>query len=203
MTNLLEYRVSEAHFGPGKIQARDIIIHRNNPYWSYARHIPCVDWQPNQARLTVYNRLLDNLKRARGGVIDLSPLVDDQRVSGTVFGDNPLQAMYDLIEQVADVFPEFTFYGKWGGGQLDRLGKGFAFYINDKEAARHTIEVLSLVAEDIGILIAPEHRYGIKFLEEFVEIDDSLQSRLKTGKAKFRDFLKELKNYPHFNQQIF
>ena len=62
------------------------------------------------------DRLLENIIRTKANEkVDLSPLMDDQRASGFVYGENPLNNMLEIILKLSVDYADFQFYGKWGG----------------------------------------------------------------------------------------
>lgn len=200
----LEYRISHAHVGRGRIEAPDLVIHTHNPYWSYARHLP-TDWDFSKARRrkSVASRLLDNLDRLEEDKeMDLSPLRDDQRVSGVVYGTNPLQSMFDLIRIHAHEFPEREFYAVWGGGRYEMPGKGFAIYVDNEKDANESMQALIAVAKAMQIPIEAFHRYGPVIFLDYVTIDGRLRSQVKDAKG-FRKVLEDIREIPHFFHELF
>ena len=198
----LEYRISDAHVGRGKIEAPDLVIHTHNPYWSYASHLP-PDWDiPKINRRTrVASDLLTNLENTPDGQeMDLSPLRNDQRASGIVYGQNPLQNMYNLIREYAQRFPEHEFFGKWGQPRID--GKRFVFYAEDENDANLTVQRLNEIARKMGIPISASHQYGLKRYQDFVDINQRLRSTVR-DKERFKQLLKELEGLPHFFHELF
>jgi hypothetical protein len=134
--------------------------------------------------------------------MDLSPLEDDQRASGIVFGSDPIQHMYNLIAEYARRNPDHEFFGKWGGYQPEKPGKRFVFYVENKEDAKRMINGLYIVAADTGVPIQVEHQYGITQYQDFVDINQSLRSRVK-NRQEFDRLLEELEGFPHFFHEFF
>lgn len=200
----LEYRIAETHIGEGLIGAQGVAVHAINPCWSYARHL-LGDWDLSNIlkRTIAANQLLANLeKTADGTEMDLSPLRNDQRASGFVYGQNPLQNMYDLIREYANRFPECEFFGKWGGYEPHNSGKRFVFYIEDADEAKVIAGGLREIASQMGIPISAGHQYGIVQYQEFVDINDSLRSPVRNREG-FKQLLEGLDGYPHFFHELF
>jgi hypothetical protein len=198
----LEYRISYAH--TKMIVQGDSPVHKHNQYWSCARHLP-PDWDLRkiEKRRSVVTRLLDNLRETkRGRKMDVSPLLDDQRASGVIYGRNPLQSMFDLVGRIAERYPSEQFHIKWGGGQYGRPGKGFAFYVDDADDAQHMIALSQEVAEELGVAIDAYHRHGIEQYEKFVTVDAHLRSKVNERRA-FEALLLRLEDYPHFFHELF
>ena len=200
----LEYRISYAHVGRDKIEAPDLVVHTHDPYWSYARHLPR-DWDFSKARRrkAVPARLLEGLDQLRDDQkLDLSALRGDQRVSGEIFGENPLQHMFDLIMAHVHEFPEREFYAKWGGGHFELPGKGFAIYVNDEKDAQESLKALVAVALAMRIPIKAFHRYGLVDYQNYVTIDEKLRSTV-SDIAGFRELLQQINTLPHFFHELF
>jgi hypothetical protein len=110
--------------------------------------------------------------------------------------------MYDLIVELAKRNPSYPFFGKWGGGQYDLPGKGFAFYAEDKEDALFMVAQLSTIASEMGVRIEPVHQLGIFEYQQFITFDGSLMSQVREPE-RFKMRLKSLKNYPHYFHELF
>ncbi|MFH1133389.1 MAG: hypothetical protein V1735_02785 [Nanoarchaeota archaeon] len=205
MTDIrLEYRIAKTHLGKGLIESPNVVVHVHDPYWSYARHLPAEwDFLKSERRTSVAPRLLDNLERmGKTQEMDVGPLRDDQRVSGIVYGNNPLQNMFELIRRYAQRFPDHEFYGKWGGGHHELEGKGFALYVEDEQDARRVLQRLSVLAHEMKIPIAASHQYGILGYQDFVTIDERLRSDVRDVEG-FKELLESLSDYPHFFHELF
>jgi hypothetical protein len=200
----LEYRIAKTHIGNGLIETPGIVVQAPNPYWSYARHLP-EDWDLSKRdkRTGATSELLQNLNSiSEGSEMDLNPLKNDQRASGIVFGNNPMQNMYDIIEAYARKFPEHEFFGKWGGYQPEKPGKRFVFYVEDKEDAEFMVQRLYAVTSELMITITANHQYGITQIQDFVDINERLRSPVK-NKARFKQLLQRLEGFPHFFHEFF
>ena len=200
----LEYRIAESHVGEGMIESPDIVIHTHDPYGSYARHLPD-DWDLSKIdkRTQVVSRLSQNLENTvEGQEMDLNPLKDDQRVSGFIYGTNPMQSMFDLISEYAKRYPEQPFFGKWGGNQPQKTGKRFVFYVEDEKDAYITLQRIKEVATDMNIPLDVRHQYGLTTYQDFVTIDERFRSKVKDSE-RFKQVLKELKGFPHFFHELF
>jgi hypothetical protein len=200
----LEYRIAKSHIGKGLIETPDLVVHTHNQYWSYARHLPTYwDFSNNERRKSVASKLLDNLESLNPDQeMDLSPLRDDQRVSGIVYGNNPLQNMFNLIQLYSQRYPDQEFHSKWGGGRFETEGKGFAVYVDDDQHAQLTLQRLTTLAQEMEIPIEAFHRYGIVGYQDFVTIDKNLRSRVKDIDG-FRGCLESIRDYPHFFHELF
>lgn len=98
----LEYKISIEHIGEGKI-APGFPIQYENPYWSYATNRGAGVLKKS-ARTRVASRLwlLDNLRATPDGQeMDITPLLDDQRAAGFIFGDNPLRNMVTILQELS------------------------------------------------------------------------------------------------------
>lgn len=200
----LEYRIAKTHIGKGLIETPDVAVHVHNPYWSYARHLPDNwDFSKNERRKSVASRLLDNLEHlGQCQEMDLSPLRDDQRVSGIIYGNNPLQNMFNLVQVYAQRFPDHEFHVKWGGVHYEMKGKGFAMYVDGEQDARLTLQRLTALATEMKIPIGAFHRYGILGYQDFITIDKKLRSKVRNVEG-FRDLLESIRDYPHFFHELF
>jgi len=138
--------------------------------------------------------LLRNLDAiGEGGEMDLSPLRNDQRVSGKIYGDNPLQSMFDLVRAYAYRYEEQSFRIKWGGGRVEMEGKGFVMYVEDVPLS---LQRLRSLAADRGVPIEANHKFGIRDYGRFVQVDERLRSEVNDPEG-FREFLKGLEWYSH------
>ncbi|MBI4439546.1 hypothetical protein HY638_01080 [Candidatus Woesearchaeota archaeon] len=200
----LEYRIAKTHVGKGLIETPDVVVQVANPHWSYARHLPA-DWDLSKIdrRTHVTSDLLTNLENApEGPEMDLSPLRNDQRASGIVYGSNPIQNMYNLIGEYAQRFPEHEFFGKWGGYQPYKEGKRFVFYVEDENDANLMVQRLNEVSKTMRIPISANHQYGLTQYQDFVEINERLRSTVR-NKEGFKQLLGELEGFPHFFHEFF
>lgn len=201
----LEYRIAKTHVGKGLIETPDVVVQVANPYWSYARHLP-TDWDLSKIdrRTKVTSNLLANLENTvEGQEMDLSPLRNDQRVSGFVDGNNPMQSMYDLIGEYAQRFPDHEFFGKWGKYQPPpRKEKRFVFYVEDENDANLMIQQLNEVAKMMNIPISANHQYGRTRYQTFVNINERLRSPVR-DRVGFKRFLGESEGFPHFFHEFF
>lgn len=199
----LEYRIAKSHIGKGMIESPDITIPTHDPYGSYARHLPD-DWDLSKIdkRTQVVSRLSQNLENTvEGQEMDLNPLKDDQRVSGFIYGTNPMQSMFDLISEYAKRYPEQPFFGKWGGNQPQKTGR-FVFYVEDEKDAYITLQKIKEIATDMNIPLDVRHQYGLTTYQDFVTIDERFRSKIK-DRERFKQVLKELKGFPHFFHELF
>ncbi|MBS3122660.1 hypothetical protein J4434_07305 [Candidatus Woesearchaeota archaeon] len=208
----LQYRLAQDHIGRGLIsssvlQLDYVSTHTENPFWSYVRCFP-VEWNAAKIedmadkRTEVIDRLLDNLDRLKNGEeIELSPLKDDQRVSGYVYSENPLQNMFNIIQEYAKRYRE-PFYGKWGGYQPEKVGKRFMFYVENEQEAYTMVERINNVAGDLCIPLFARQQYGVKDYGDFVEVNCRLKSKVK-NKNKFMKFLEEMEGYNDFLHELF
>ncbi len=205
MSNInLEYRIAKTHVGSGLIETPGVVVHGDNPYYSYARHLPD-DWDLSEAdeRTNVTKQLLEKLMHTpEGREMDLSPLKNDQRVWGVAYGQNSLQNVFDLVAGYAEKYPDRKFFGKWGGTRRGNRDKKFIFYVGDEEDACLMIEGLLEVASESEILTFAEHQYGLKSYGAFVDIGERLRSPVR-DKAEFEKLLRELEGYPHFPHDLF
>ncbi|MCX6769184.1 MAG: hypothetical protein NT051_00695 [Candidatus Micrarchaeota archaeon] len=194
----LNYRVAETHTGKGRVNTPGAITQPFNEYWSYFRHLPS-DWDNSKIarRANVAGRLLENLKLAGKGEMDLGPLKDDQRASGTVYGASPLQLMYDVVSKLARENPNYPFFGKWGGYQPEKEGKRFVFYVENEQDAFFIIEKVNGISRHMGEKIEISHQYGLTDYAAFVNIDKNLRSKV-TNPQKFEFLLERLLDFPHF-----
>ena len=199
----LEYRVAETHTGKGRISVPNVNTQPLNEYLSYFRHLP-PEWDKNKIaqRANVARRLLENLKLAGREEIDLSPLKDDQRASGTVYGSNPLQLMYVVVSNLAQENPNYPFFGKWGGYQPEKEGKRFVFYVENEQDAYFIIEKVNGISRRMGERIEIAHQYGLTNYADFVKIDKNLKSKV-TNPRGFESFLESLLGFPHFFHDFF
>lgn len=200
----LEYRIAKTHVGRGLIETPDVVVQVANPYWSYARHLP-TDWELSKIdrRTHVTSDLLTNLENTPEGLeMDLSPLRNDQRASGIVYGKNPIQNMYTLIREYAQRFPEHEFFGKWGGYQPHKKGKRFVFYVEDENDANLMIQRLNEVARRMKIPISANHQYGLTQYQDFVNINERLRSPVR-DRERFKQLLEELEGFLHFFHEFF
>ncbi|MBL7056197.1 hypothetical protein ISS07_04750 [Candidatus Woesearchaeota archaeon] len=197
----LQYRISEAHFSD---IGADLPTHNANDVWSYARHLPA-DWDTSkvQKRALVPERLLDNLRATPSdGEVDLTPLKDDQRAAGHIFGDNPLRNMYEILTEYANSSPKSEWFAKWGGGKVWMKGEGFAIYLENGQEATKTIEDISSIADSRGVSIKINHRFGITRYRDYVEVDESFRSAIK-DRMVFRGLLEGMIGYEHFSYKLF
>ena len=200
----LEYRIAEAHTEKGLIEAPGLVTHDHNDYWSYARHLPD-DWDfsKRQKRKNVASRLLHSIEAdSENQELDLFPLKDDQRASGIIYGENPLQNMFDITERYAQIFPEHEFYVKWGGGRYEMPGKGFAFYTEDEADTLILMSRVNVIAAKNDIPIEIYHRYGILEYQDHVNIDARFKSTVKDRQGLV-NLLNSIKRYPHFFHELF
>ena len=199
----LEYRIAAAHAGRGKIHAAELQLHKHNPFWSYARHLPN-DWDVRkiEARTSAAERLLRNLDSAAGNAIDITPLKDDQRASGVVYGRNPLQVMYDIIQELAKRYPEYPFFGKWGGNKPGEKGRGFAFYVEDESDAALIIIRLTSIAKEMRTPLEIAHEFGPSCIRKFVTVKEGFEG-LVSDTEGLRNELAKLVSYPHFFHELF
>jgi hypothetical protein len=197
----LEYRVAATHVGKGRIETLGVSTQPHNPYWSYFRHLP-PNWDKKNIskRTNVAGRLLENLKLA--GEMDLSPLKDDQRASGFVYGANPLQIMYDVTLKLAQDYPFYPFFGKWGGYQPEKEGKRFVFYVENEQDAISVIEKVKTIAQTMGQKLKIEHQFGLTNYADFVKIDSTLRSNVNNPR-EFAAYLNKLMGFPHFFHEFF
>lgn len=211
------------------LELDNVSAHTENPFWSYARCFP-VDWNSAKIENMTYKRveaidkLLDNLddltkpdkaspvkikdngkldkiKESDKLEIDLSPLKDDQRVSGFVYTENPMQNMFNIIQEYAERYRE-PFYGKWGGDKPDRVGKRFMFYVENENEAYQMVARINKIAGDLEIPLFARQQYGVKDFKDFVLVNCRLKSKVK-NKDKFRKFLQELQGYEDFPHELF
>ena len=201
----LEFRLSKEHPIRGLIGMKNVEFQSYNRNWSYARHLPN-NWDLDkiERRKSVPIRLLDNLNRLDSNQeIDLSPLKDDQRISGEFCGkQNALQDMFELIQVYAKEYPKLEFYGKWGGGQRNRKGVGFAIYVDNEEKAKKTKQIFVKLAKNMNMKIDAHHRFGIVEYQEHVTIDERLKSKIRNIES-FKYFLESLIGFPHFYHELF
>lgn len=175
-------------------------IHSMVP-WSHARRVPN-DWNTNLIlkRTGVVQRILNNMDLSNPEKeIDLTPLKDDLRVTGFVYGTNPLASLYDLTIHLDSIGHNFRV--KWGGYKPELNGKRFVFYADNPEHAEETNNLLHQVSQTFH-LEEIQLQYGIQTYQEYITIDESMRSKVK----KFPEFykrLKKLKKHPHFFEEIF
>lgn len=199
----IEFRIAEAHKGKEKITTH-LLTHKHNPYWSYARQLSNdFDSKNIQKRTDVAVKILTNLNNtASGKYIDLSPLKDDQRAAGIIYGENPLQNAVDLIFTYHAHYPEQQIICKWGGGKPEIPGKGMVFYVEDKTEAEYIIDTINPIAEQLNIPLELVHQYGIFAYQQFVTLNDQLTSKVR-NKKRFESELICLEDYPHYHHEVF
>ncbi|MEW6722201.1 MAG: hypothetical protein AB1324_02990 [Candidatus Micrarchaeota archaeon] len=200
----LEYRIAKTHVGPGKIDTPAKIQTRNK-YWSYARHLP-PDWDVSKAekRTAVASRLFTELVvfGSKESPLDISALKDDQRVSGTVYGGNPLKSMMNVIAELSKAHPEYPFFAKWGGYEPLQEGKRFVFYVEDEADAALMMGRVREAAGRAGAQVTVSHEFGITHYKSHLDIDANFRSVVR-GREEFADLLGGLVGFPHFFHELF
>jgi hypothetical protein len=200
----LEYRLAIDHVGRGKITTPNVPVQKVVPVWSYAKHLPS-DWDQTKSykRIEVVWQLAANLEKNHPNYpMDLSPLKNDQRVAGSVAGRNPLQNMYNIIEEIAQTYPDYEFFGKWGGYKINKLSKRFVFYVEDENDAELMLERVQTIAENQNVPLIAEHQYGLRRYQKFVNIDSQLKSKVR-HRDEFKKLLEDLTFVEHFAHGLF
>jgi hypothetical protein len=134
--------------------------------------------------------------------MDLSPLKDDIRASGFVYGPKPLFAAFEMIKRLAIEHPQYPFFGKWGGYDDTLEGKRIVFYCDGLDDALILSERLNSISKRDGVKLAIAPNYGITTYTRFVDIDKAFESKVRNA-VEFLDVLQGLQGYPHFIHDLF
>jgi len=134
--------------------------------------------------------------------MDLSPLKDDIRASGFVYGPKPLLAAFEMIKRLAIEHPQYPFFGKWGGYDDTLEGKRIVFYCDGLDDALLLSERLNSISKRDGVKLAIAPNYGITTYTRFVDIDQGFESKVRNA-LEFLDVLQRLQGYPHFIHELF